>query len=70
MTPYNDNREMTHRNGEDVAPVTSRNNRFFKQASGWFFSTREGIDQGPFESRIEAHLAIQEYIREKISLVH
>lgn len=69
MTSYNDNREISHRNGENAAPVISRNNRFFKQASGWFFSTREGIDQGPFESRIMAHVAIQNYIRKKTSMI-
>ncbi|MCW8899833.1 MAG: DUF6316 family protein [Gammaproteobacteria bacterium] len=61
---YN-NRQMTHRAGEAKAPVSFRNNRFFTSGTDWYFSTREGIDQGPFPNRISAHDAIQKYIREK-----
>ena len=60
-----DNSEISHREGEADAPVTFRSNRFFTNGNDWYFSTREGIDQGPFESRIVAHDAIQKYIREK-----
>ena len=59
------NSEITNRVGEVDVPVTFRSNRFFISGSDWYFSTREGVDQGPFESRIIAHEAIQQYIREK-----
>lgn len=59
------NREARQRAGEKEVPVTFRSNRFFTSGTNWYFSTREGIDQGPFPNRISAHEAIQEYIREK-----
>ena len=51
--------------GEQNIPTTFRTNRFFVAGSSWYFSTREGEDQGPFESRILAHDAIQRYIRDR-----
>lgn len=69
MNIQNNNRDVTHRVGEENVPVTFRSNRFFRSGSDWYFSTREGIDHGPFESRITAHEAIQQYIREKQSKV-
>lgn len=65
MIIQNDSREISCRVGEIDVPVTFRSNRFFTSGNDWYFSTREGIDQGPFESRIIAHDAIQKYIREK-----
>ena len=59
-----DNRQPTCRAGETEVPVTFRSNRFFTSGTNWYFSTREGIDQGPFPSRLSAHEAIQEYIRQ------
>lgn len=59
------NREARHRTGEAEVPVTFRSNRFYTSGSEWYFSTREGVDQGPFPNRISAHEAIQKYIREK-----
>ena len=60
-----DNRKLSCRTGETEVPVTFRSNRFFTSGTDWYFSTREGIDQGPFPSRISAHEAIQEYIRNR-----
>lgn len=65
-----DNRNITHRIGDHQAPKIFRSNRFYTIRSKWYFTTREGQDQGPYDSRIIAHLAIQEYIREMQSLVH
>ena len=64
INQYNDS-EISRRAGEAHVQVTIRSNRFFTNGNDWYFSTREGIDQGPFESRIVAHDAIQKYIREK-----
>lgn len=69
MASQHDIRQTTCRVGESDAPVTFRSNRFFTCGSKWFFSTREGIDHGPFPSRIVAHNAIQKFIRERISSV-
>ena len=69
MTIRIDNGEIPRRLGEVDLPITSRNNRFFKQGSGWYFNTREGNNHGPFKSRILAHEGIQKYIREKQFLV-
>jgi hypothetical protein len=61
----NDNRKTNCRAGESEVPVAFRSNRFFTSGTEWFFSTREGVDQGPFPNRISAHDAIQQYIRER-----
>lgn len=65
MINHYDNREITRRSGEADISKTIRSNRFFTSGNDWYFSAREGIDQGPFESRIVAHDAIQKHIREK-----
>jgi len=57
--------EVTRRAGEKKVPNTFRTNRFFSTGTSWYFSTREGTNEGPFASRILAHDAIQEYIRDK-----
>lgn len=61
--------ETTRRIGEQDVPVTFRTNRFFTSGANWYFNTREGTDQGPYDSRIMAHDAIQKYIREKQFIV-
>lgn len=58
-------RGATYRAGELDTPIIFRSNRFYTRGSDWYFSTREGLDQGPFSSRILAHEAIQNYIRER-----
>jgi len=53
----------THRSGEQGA-VPFRTGRFFNIDSNWYFSCREGRDQGPFDSRDDAEAALTLYIRE------
>jgi len=66
MTIHNfDNDIPACRTGEGEVPVSFRSNRFFSRGTSWYFSTREGTNEGPFTSRILAHDAIQKYIREK-----
>lgn len=60
-----DNDNITRRAGEHNVSVTFRSNRFFSTGTSWYFSTREGTNEGPFASRLLAHDAIQEYIRER-----
>jgi len=45
-------RGATYRAGELDTPIIFRSNRFYTRGSDWYFSTREGLDQGPFSSRI------------------
>jgi len=48
----------------DVKPYTKfRPGRFFKDGGKWYFHTREGTFEGPFEKRTEAEFRLEEYIR-------
>ena len=40
-----------------------RPSRFFKDGNKWYFQTREGSTEGPFELRVEAEDRLQTYIR-------
>jgi hypothetical protein len=50
-----------HRNGE-LGVVPFRSGRFFYIGQNWYFSCREGRDQGPFENRETAEFALNSYI--------
>ena len=50
-----------HRTGE-AGPIPERNGRFLKQNGYWYYSTREGVDIGPFDSREEAEIGVGEFI--------
>ena len=48
----------------DAGPYTKyRPHRFFKDGDQWYFHTREGMEEGPFEYREEAEQRLQDYIR-------
>ena len=48
---------------DDDAPYKGfRPGRFFKEAGNWFYHTREGIDEGPFPTRLEAEKHLQTHI--------
>ena len=51
----------TNRAGEN-GPIPFRTGRFFNVGAKWYFATREAIDQGPFNSKDEAELALNKYI--------
>jgi hypothetical protein len=40
-----------------------RCNRYYNLKGQWFFSTREGVDFGPFETQKEAAEALQAFIK-------
>jgi hypothetical protein len=40
-----------------------RSGRFFRDGGKWYFNTREGTIEGPFEERTEAEDRLKEYIR-------
>lgn len=56
--------ETNPRKGEQDIPITFRTSRFFAIGTDWYFSTREGIDQGPYQSKELAKEAVTEFIRE------
>jgi len=45
-----------------VKPTATRQSRFFKKDDLWYFSTREGIDIGPFDSKEEASEGASVYL--------
>ena len=51
-----------NRQGENgVTPF--RSGRFFVVANNWYFSTREGIDKGPYISRSDAIFALEDFLK-------
>lgn len=53
---------FNYRSNEQAEGVFDRSGRFFCSKSSWFFKTREGIDYGPYQSRIECRYAYNEFI--------
>lgn len=51
------------RSGDSGTKTFFRTERMIKENDAWYFSTREGTIQGPFEDLDEAHKELQEYIR-------
>jgi hypothetical protein len=55
---------MDYQRKDDVTPFTTyRASRFFKNGEQWYFHSREGGDQGPFDNRMEAQYALTTYTR-------
>lgn len=50
------------RTGENTVKIPLRTDRFFAVNSSWYFSTREGANIGPFESKTEAQAGLTEFI--------
>ncbi|MDH5445449.1 MAG: DUF6316 family protein [Gammaproteobacteria bacterium] len=46
--------------------VQQRSERLFKDGGGWFFAIRRGVDQGPYDSEMEARMALREFIEEQL----
>lgn len=42
-----------------------RTNRYFVQNNGWFFNTREGNCQGPFQTREQAEQRVFQYVEKQ-----
>jgi hypothetical protein len=56
--------QMTHKRKTDVLPQTRfRSGRFFKNEGKWFFNTREGTMEGPYEELAGAESRLKEYIK-------
>jgi len=52
---------MTNRAGEK-GNVPDRNGRFLQKDEYWYYTTREGVDIGPFDSRDDAEVGVGEFI--------
>jgi Domain of unknown function (DUF6316) len=56
--------QMTDKRKTDVLPQTRfRSGRFFKNEGKWFFNTREGTMEGPYEELAGAESRLKEYIK-------
>ena len=56
------NSQFTYRSNEQPDGLFDRSGRFFCRKGSWFFKTRENIDYGPFENRVECRYAYNEFI--------
>ena len=54
-----------NRHGEQGG-VPERRERFYQVGHDWYFTIRKGLDQGPYESEIEARLALREFIQSQL----
>ncbi len=52
---------IENRSGEAGA-IPSRKGRFLQKDNYWYYSTREGVDIGPFDSREDAEVGVGEFI--------
>jgi hypothetical protein len=50
------------RSGDSSTKTFFRTERFIKENDAWYFSTREGTIQGPFDDLGEARKELEEYI--------
>lgn len=50
-----------NRNGEQ-GNTPNRNSRYIQKAGYWYYSTREGVDIGPFDNQQDAVLGVTEFI--------
>jgi hypothetical protein len=55
---------MLDKREDDLQPYTKfRATRFFKESCEWYFLTREGGQEGPFEKKIDAKNSLEAYIK-------
>lgn len=54
---------MKKRQGE-YEKAWFRSNRFYNVKGAWYFTTREGVDYGPFDNQQEAVEALNGYIHQ------
>jgi hypothetical protein len=52
---------MTNRAGEH-GNVPDRSGRFLQKEGYWYYTTREGVDIGPFDNRDDAEVGVGEFI--------
>lgn len=54
---------MKKRNGENLQ-AWLRCSRFYSLKGNWYFSTREGVEYGPFKTREEAAEELRSFIQD------
>lgn len=42
--------------------IHTRTERFCKKDAGWFYTTREGVDIGPYADKMEAQMALVYFV--------
>jgi hypothetical protein len=52
---------MTNRTGENGS-IPDRHGRFLQKEGYWYYTTREGVDIGPFDNRSDAEVGVGEFI--------
>lgn len=52
---------MRHRQGEQ-GDIPERHERLFSKNNYWYFSTREGLKIGPFDTQMEANNGVHQFI--------
>ena len=55
------------RGGESKAFSAFRPSRFFQEGCEWYFYTREGAIEGPFQQKGEAENRLKDYIQVMVS---
>ena len=50
-----------YREGE-TGTREQRSARFFQKGSDWYFRTREGFELGPYDTCLEAHQGLKDYL--------
>ena len=53
--------------GESKAFSAFRPDRFFQERCEWYFYTREGAIEGPFQQKREAEVRLENYIKVMVS---
>jgi hypothetical protein len=46
----------------ETRPMPFRSSRFFCVGDKWYFTTREGLDSGPFASRQRAEIGLRRFL--------
>lgn len=54
--------QAPNREGEEGVAVPERNGRFLQKQGYWYYTTREGVDIGPFDTREDAEIGVGEFI--------
>ena len=52
---------MTNRAGENGS-IPDRHGRFLQKEGYWYYTTREGVDIGPFDNWADAEIGVGEFI--------
>ncbi len=60
--------ESVRKNDRSLRTPPCRSDRVFRNASLWYFRTREGRDVGPFRYESEARQMLTQFIRDMIAM--